>query len=131
MKSLITTGDGTAKLVDVAEPVAGSGELLVAPIAAGICGTDLEIISGDGDPAFVKYPASLGHEWAGKVIGHGAGVSKPAIGLSGLSMTAAANTGPASGPRPASSTPQIISPSPSNKEAASSVCDMKVLSQHD
>jgi 2-desacetyl-2-hydroxyethyl bacteriochlorophyllide A dehydrogenase len=80
MKSLITTGDGTAKLVDVADLVAGSGELLVAPIAAGICGTDLEIISGDGDPAFVKYPASLGHEWAGKVIGHGAGVSKPPIG---------------------------------------------------
>ncbi len=80
MKSLITTGDGTAKLVDVADPVAGSGELLVAPIAAGICGTDLEIISGDGDPAFVKYPASLGHEWAGKVIGYGAGVSEPAIG---------------------------------------------------
>jgi hypothetical protein len=54
----------------------------------------------------------------------------PAIGLSGLSMTAAANTGPASGPRPASSTPQIISPSASNKEAASSVCDMKAL-KHD
>lgn len=80
MKSLITTGDGSAKLVEVADPVAGPGELLVAPIAAGICGTDLEIISGHGDPAFVKYPASLGHEWAGKVIGYGAGVSEPAIG---------------------------------------------------
>ena len=80
MKSLITTGDGTAELVEVADPVAAPGELLVAPIAAGICGTDLEIISGDGDPAFVKYPASLGHEWTGKVIGHGPGVSEPAIG---------------------------------------------------
>ena len=80
MKSLITTGDGSAKLVEVADPVAGPGELLVAPISAGICGTDLEIISGDGDPAFVKYPASLGHEWAGTVIGHGPGVTSPAIG---------------------------------------------------
>ena len=54
MKSLITTGDGSAKLVEVADPVAGPGDLLVAPIAAGICGTALEIISGDGDPAFVE-----------------------------------------------------------------------------
>ena len=53
MKSLITTGDGTAELVEVADPVAATGELLVAPIAAGICGTDLEIISGDGDPVDV------------------------------------------------------------------------------
>ncbi|CAN2243201.1 Tdh Threonine dehydrogenase and related Zn-dependent dehydrogenases [actinobacterium SCGC AAA044-D11] len=80
MKTLITSGDGSAELVEVADPIAGNGELLVAPIAAGICGTDLEIISGDGDPAFVKYPASLGHEWTGRVIGHGPGVTSPAIG---------------------------------------------------
>jgi len=36
---------------------------------------------------------------------------KPLIGFSGSSITAAANTGPANGPRPASSTPQMISPS--------------------
>jgi hypothetical protein len=80
MKSLITSGNGTAELIDSPDPVAGAGELLVVPIAAGICGTDLEIISGDGDPAFVKYPASLGHEWVGRVIGYGPGVSSPAIG---------------------------------------------------
>lgn len=80
MKSLITSGNGTAELIDSPDPIAGKGELLVAPIAAGICGTDLEIISGDGDPAFVKYPASLGHEWVGQIIGHGPGVSSPAIG---------------------------------------------------
>ena len=80
MKSLITSGNGTAELIDTSDPVAGAGELLVVPIAAGVCGTDLEIISGDGDPAFVKYPASLGHEWVGRVIGHGAGVTSPAIG---------------------------------------------------
>ena len=80
MKTLITSGNGSAELVEVADPIAGNGELLVAPIAAGICGTDLEIISGDGDPAFVKYPASLGHEWTGRVIGHGPGVTSPAIG---------------------------------------------------
>jgi len=80
MRSLITSGNHSAELIETPDPVAGAGELLVAPIAAGICGTDLEIISGDGDPAFVKYPASLGHEWAGRVIGHGSGVTSPAIG---------------------------------------------------
>jgi 2-desacetyl-2-hydroxyethyl bacteriochlorophyllide A dehydrogenase len=80
MRSLITSGNHSAELIETPDPVAGAGELLVAPIAAGICGTDLEIISGDGDPAFVKYPASLGHEWAGRVIGHGPGVTSPAIG---------------------------------------------------
>jgi 2-desacetyl-2-hydroxyethyl bacteriochlorophyllide A dehydrogenase len=80
MKSLITSGNGSAELIDSPDPVAGAGELLVVPIAAGICGTDLEIICGDGDPAFVKYPASIGHEWVGRVIGHGSGVASPAIG---------------------------------------------------
>jgi len=80
MKSLITTGDKSATLQEVEDPAALAGEILVAPILAGICGTDLEIIAGDGDPAFVKYPSSLGHEWVGKVIGHGPGVSKPEIG---------------------------------------------------
>lgn len=80
MRSLITSGNANAELIDSPDPVAGAGELLVAPIAAGICGTDLEIISGDGDPAFVKYPASLGHEWVGRVIGYGPGVTSPAIG---------------------------------------------------
>jgi hypothetical protein len=80
MRSLITSGNQSAELIETPDPIAGAGELLVTPIAAGICGTDLEIISGDGDPAFVKYPASLGHEWAGRVIGHGPGVTSPAIG---------------------------------------------------
>ena len=80
MKSLITTGNGTVELIDLPDPVAGPGEILVVPIAAGICGTDLEIISGHIDPAFMKYPASLGHEWVGRVIGHGPGVTSPAIG---------------------------------------------------
>jgi 2-desacetyl-2-hydroxyethyl bacteriochlorophyllide A dehydrogenase len=80
MKTLITSGNGIAELMEVPDPIAGTGELLVAPIAAGVCGTDLEIISGDIDPAYMKYPASLGHEWVGRVVGHGPGVTSPAIG---------------------------------------------------
>ena len=80
MRALFSSGDGTAELIELPDPIAGDGELLVAPISAGVCGTDLETISGHGDPAYVKYPASLGHEWVGRVIGHGPGVTSPAIG---------------------------------------------------
>ena len=80
MKTLITSGNGTAELMEVPDPIAATGELLVAPIIAGVCGTDLEIISGEIDPAYMKYPASLGHEWVGRVVGHGTGVSSPDIG---------------------------------------------------
>ena len=80
MRALFSSGNGTAELIELPDPIAGDGELLVAPISAGVCGTDLETISGHGDPAYVKYPASLGHEWVGRVIGQGPGVTSPAIG---------------------------------------------------
>jgi 2-desacetyl-2-hydroxyethyl bacteriochlorophyllide A dehydrogenase len=38
---------------------------LVAPRVVGVCGTDLDIIDGTIDPAFVRYPLVLGHEFAG------------------------------------------------------------------
>ncbi len=46
-------------------------EVLIAPMVVGLCGTDLEIISGLIDPAYVRYPVVLGHEWAGVVKSNG------------------------------------------------------------
>ncbi|MCX6454904.1 MAG: alcohol dehydrogenase catalytic domain-containing protein [Actinobacteria bacterium] len=80
MKSLITPGDKTVALIEVADPKPIAGEILVAPIYAGVCATDIEVINGELDPDFVVYPATLGHEWCGRVVGHGPGVSEPAIG---------------------------------------------------
>ncbi|HUA43185.1 MAG TPA: alcohol dehydrogenase catalytic domain-containing protein [Streptosporangiaceae bacterium] len=51
------------------EPVATPGETLIRPDLVGLCGTDLEIIGGQVDPAFVRYPIGLGHEWTGIVSG--------------------------------------------------------------
>ncbi len=31
----------------------------------GICGTDLELVAGVVDPAYVRYPLVPGHEWSG------------------------------------------------------------------
>ncbi len=47
----------------------GPGELIVLPDLVGLCGTDLEIIDGTLDPAYLRYPLVLGHEWTGIVAG--------------------------------------------------------------
>jgi 2-desacetyl-2-hydroxyethyl bacteriochlorophyllide A dehydrogenase len=39
-----------------------------------VCRTDLELLRGEVDPAFVRYPLTLGHEWSGTVESVGAGV---------------------------------------------------------
>ena len=55
-------------LVEIPEPLPKADELLIKPIATGICGTDLEIIDGGVDPAYIRYPVTLGHEWVGEVV---------------------------------------------------------------
>jgi 2-desacetyl-2-hydroxyethyl bacteriochlorophyllide A dehydrogenase len=47
---------------------AAPGEVLIEPQLVGICGTDLDIIDGTIDPAFISYPIVIGHEWAGTVV---------------------------------------------------------------
>jgi len=66
---------GAAALVDVPSPQPGPGEVLVAPAAVGICGSDLELLDGRRPPAYVRFPVVPGHEWAGRVEALGPGVS--------------------------------------------------------
>ena len=49
----------------------GPGDVLVEPYHVGVCGTDLEIVRGALDPAYVRYPLVLGHEWSGRVLSVG------------------------------------------------------------
>ncbi|WP_217240378.1 ROK family protein [Streptomyces sp. AC555_RSS877] len=56
-------------------PEPGPGELLVAPVVAGVCGTDLQMLRGvrdDGAPV-------LGHEGVARVVAVGAGVREPRL----------------------------------------------------
>ncbi len=64
---------GQTLLLERDVPVAGPGQLLVRPDVVGLCGTDLEIIDGRLDPAYVRYPLVLGHEWSGIVAAGGQG----------------------------------------------------------
>ena len=67
--ALVVSKPGTVVLTDRPAPAAAPGEVLVRPDLVGLCGTDLEIIGGEVDPAFIRYPIGLGHEWTGIVTG--------------------------------------------------------------
>ena len=67
--ALVVTEPGHVVLAARPVPTPASGETLVQPDLVGLCGTDLEIIGGQVDPGFVRYPIGLGHEWTGIVTG--------------------------------------------------------------
>ena len=68
-QALIVVRPGEVRLADRPAPAAAPGETLLRPELVGLCGTDLEIISGQIDPAYIRYPVVLGHEWTGIVAG--------------------------------------------------------------
>lgn len=59
---------GSAEVIELPDPVPGPGELLVDGIALGVCGTDIEILSGEygwAPPGSERLV--LGHESLGRV----------------------------------------------------------------
>src|SRR5271155_4719020 len=68
MKAFVVTSPGSSSFLEWPEPVTKKGEVLVRPLLAGMCGTDLELIDGSIDPAYVRYPLVLGHEWVGQLV---------------------------------------------------------------
>jgi len=81
VKSLVAFEDGHLEIVESAGKAIAPDEVLVAPIATGVCGTDLEIIDVRIDPTFVKYPIVLGHEWCGRVVKVGSNVDSIEVGM--------------------------------------------------
>jgi len=80
MRAFVVDRPGTYRVEEVPEPVPGPGEVLVAVEAAGICGSDLELLDGRRPASYVSYPVVPGHEWAGRVASLGPGVSGLAPG---------------------------------------------------
>ncbi|MGA2124086.1 MAG: alcohol dehydrogenase catalytic domain-containing protein [Acidimicrobiales bacterium] len=68
MKAFVVREPGSADVIEWPEPTPGPGEILVRPLLDGMCGTDLELIDGSIDPAYVRYPLVLGHEWVGELV---------------------------------------------------------------
>jgi threonine dehydrogenase-like Zn-dependent dehydrogenase len=65
VKAFVVDTPHDAQVRELPEPTARDGEVLVAPLLVGVCGTDLELLDGTIDPAYVRYPLTLGHEWVG------------------------------------------------------------------
>lgn len=64
-------------IVEVDAPLPGPGEALLEIVLAGVCGTDLALASGDYP---VAMPLAPGHEFVGRVVDVGPGVSREWIG---------------------------------------------------
>jgi threonine dehydrogenase-like Zn-dependent dehydrogenase len=59
----------SARLEDLPEPLAEPGALLVEAVALGVCGTDIEILTGvHGAPPPGRERMVLGHESLGRVV---------------------------------------------------------------
>src|SRR6266704_3760693 len=71
--ALVVRAPGDVALEQRDAPAAGPGEVLIRPGVVGLCGTDLDIVAGRIDPAYIRYPLVLGHEWSGTVAGPAGG----------------------------------------------------------
>jgi L-iditol 2-dehydrogenase len=77
MKAVRYLGDHKVAVQELPDPVAGPGEVLLKPLAVGVCGTDLHILEG----AYASNPpVTLGHEVCAEVVGLGEGVTTLEVG---------------------------------------------------
>ena len=74
-RALVVEQPGSIAVVKREDLHPGPGEVVARPAYCGICRTDLELLAGEVDPAFVRYPLTLGHEWSGRVEAVGEGVA--------------------------------------------------------
>ena len=70
MRAFVVTGPGRSEVADVPSPQAAPGQVVIDVERAGVCGTDVELFTGD--MAYLRqghagYPIRLGHEWCGTV----------------------------------------------------------------
>jgi len=89
MKALVKydAGPGNMEIREVPEPTAGEGEIKIEVKYAGICGSDLHIYQSDiAIP--VKPPVVVGHEFSGRIVQVGQGVSGFNVGDRVVSETA-------------------------------------------
>jgi L-iditol 2-dehydrogenase len=77
MRAAVLRGPRALHVERVEPPAPGPGEVLVRVAAAGICGTDWRIFTGERP---VQYPLTPGHEFVGQVAAVGSGVGRVKAG---------------------------------------------------
>lgn len=73
MKTLVVAEPRSMVWQQRAKPTPAAHEVLIKPITAGICGTDIHAWAGN--QPFFSYPRVLGHELCGEVVALGAQAS--------------------------------------------------------
>ena len=71
-RALVVEQPGSLALTRRPNLTPGPGEVVALPAFCGVCGSDLELLRGEIDEAFVRYPLTLGHEWSGTIGAVGA-----------------------------------------------------------
>src|SRR4051794_835077 len=77
MRAVVLTGPGRCSVGEVPVPEAAPGEVVVDVERVGVCGTDVELFTGELSylqTGHSAYPLRPGHEWCGRVREVGAGV---------------------------------------------------------
>jgi threonine dehydrogenase-like Zn-dependent dehydrogenase len=75
MRAIVVERPDSVSLTEIDTPTPGPGEARVRSVVAGVCRTDLDIVTGVLDSRWVRFPVVPGHEWSGVVDAVGAGVT--------------------------------------------------------
>jgi D-arabinose 1-dehydrogenase-like Zn-dependent alcohol dehydrogenase len=67
VKAVVIERPHEAAFLEVENPVCGAGDVLVRSRLAGVCRTDIEVLEGELERRWVRYPCIPGHEWSGVV----------------------------------------------------------------
>jgi threonine dehydrogenase-like Zn-dependent dehydrogenase len=73
----VIIGPGSARIEEIDAPAPGPGQVVVDVRRAGICGTDVELFTGQlgyFSQGKTRFPVRPGHEWCGVVSALGPGV---------------------------------------------------------
>jgi threonine dehydrogenase-like Zn-dependent dehydrogenase len=83
VRAFVVTAPNRYAVEDVEPPTPGPGQVVVDVARVGVCGTDVEIFTGELpylQQGHAWYPMRLGHEWCGRVSAVGEGVDPGWLG---------------------------------------------------
>jgi threonine dehydrogenase-like Zn-dependent dehydrogenase len=83
VRAFVVAGPGRSEVADVPGPQPEPGQVVIDVERAGVCGTDVELFTGDMAylrQGHARFPIRLGHEWCGTVSALGGGVGPGWLG---------------------------------------------------
>jgi threonine dehydrogenase-like Zn-dependent dehydrogenase len=83
VRAFVVTGPRRSEVAEVRRPAPATGQVVVDIERVGVCGTDIELFTGEMaylEQGHAAYPIRLGHEWCGTVSAVGDGVDPRWLG---------------------------------------------------